>query len=121
MWRRERHLGAVGRRPAWRRNHDRGELRELLGTYPDDLRVVVNGYEQGYDDVSPGQISVVRLALDVGVEDWRDGTKNRIGSARTPTSPRRSPTRWFFAARPTDIPCQLLSLRHLMIGVTNDG
>lgn len=47
-----------------------GELRELLGTYPDDLRVVVNGYEQGYDDVSPGQISVVRLALDVGVEDW---------------------------------------------------
>ena len=47
-----------------------GELRELLGTYPDDLRVVVNGYEQGYDDVSPAQISVVRLALDVGVEDW---------------------------------------------------
>lgn len=46
------------------------ELRELLGTYPDDLRAVVNRYEQGYDDVSPTQISVVRLALDVGVEDW---------------------------------------------------
>lgn len=89
-----------------------GELRELLGTYPDDLRVVVNGYEQGYDDVSPGQISVVRLALDVGVEDWEGpheepgGAARRTGSARrgTPASPRRSPTRWFFAARPTDIP-----------------
>ena len=49
-----------------------GQLRELLGTYPDDLRVVVDGYERGYDDVSPGQISVVLLALDVGVEDWEE-------------------------------------------------
>ena len=29
------------------------ELVELLGKYPDDLRVVVNGYEDGYDDLSP--------------------------------------------------------------------
>ena len=46
------------------------ELKELLDTYPDDLRVVVSGYEQGYDDLFPGQVAVVQLALDVGVEDW---------------------------------------------------
>ena len=46
------------------------ELIELLERYPDDLRVVVNGYEQGYDDLSPPQISVVGVALDVGVHDW---------------------------------------------------
>lgn len=27
-------------------------LVELLGKYPDDLRVVVNGYEDGYDALS---------------------------------------------------------------------
>lgn len=29
------------------------ELIRLLGNYPADMRVVVNGYEEGYDDVSP--------------------------------------------------------------------
>ena len=28
------------------------ELVKLLEKYPDDLRVVVNGYEDGYDDTS---------------------------------------------------------------------
>ena len=28
------------------------ELVEHLGKYPDDLRVVVNGYEDGFDDLS---------------------------------------------------------------------
>lgn len=46
------------------------ELVELLQRYPDDMRVVVNGYEQGYDDLSPPQISVVGVALDIGVCDW---------------------------------------------------
>ena len=31
-------------------------LMELLEKYPDDLRVVVNGYEDGYDDISPNRI-----------------------------------------------------------------
>lgn len=46
------------------------ELIELLQRYPDDMRVVVNGYEQGYDDLSLPQISVVGVALDIGVYDW---------------------------------------------------
>ena len=46
------------------------ELIETLKTRPGDLRVVVNGYEEGYDDLSPRQISVVRIALNTGVEDW---------------------------------------------------
>ena len=29
------------------------ELVELLNKYPDDLRVVVNGYEDSFDDISP--------------------------------------------------------------------
>ena len=29
------------------------ELMKFLEKYPDDLRVVVNGYEDGYDDISP--------------------------------------------------------------------
>ena len=31
------------------------ELLQLLKGYPPDLRVVVNGYEEGYDDLSPEQ------------------------------------------------------------------
>ncbi len=46
------------------------EMIELLGKYPGDMRVVVNGYEAGYDDLSPGQISVVRIALNTGSHDW---------------------------------------------------
>ncbi len=46
------------------------QLIEVLQTNPGDLRVVVNGYEDGYDDLSPDQISIVRIALNTGVEDW---------------------------------------------------
>ena len=46
------------------------ELVELLGKYPDDLRVVVNGYEDGYDDVSPERISVIKIQLDTQIHDW---------------------------------------------------
>ncbi len=46
------------------------ELIETLKAHPGDLRVVVNGYEEGYDGLSPGQISVRRIALNTGVEDW---------------------------------------------------
>ena len=46
------------------------DLIELLKDYPEDMRVVVNGYEQGYDDLSPPQISVISIALDIGTEDW---------------------------------------------------
>ena len=46
------------------------ELMELLGKYPDDLRVVVNGYEDGYDDISPKRIFTTKIQLDAGTHDW---------------------------------------------------
>ena len=46
------------------------EMIDILKGHPGDLRVVVNGYEEGYDDLSPKQISVVRIALDTGEHDW---------------------------------------------------
>ena len=46
------------------------QLIEVLQTHPGELRVVVNGYEDGFDDLSPNQISLVRIALNTGVEDW---------------------------------------------------
>ena len=47
------------------------ELISLLQDYPDDLRVVVNGYEDGYDDLSPRQLSVMKVGLDTGKYDWQ--------------------------------------------------
>lgn len=46
------------------------ELAELLKKYPDDLRVVVNGYEDGYDDISPERIATTKIQLDAGIHDW---------------------------------------------------
>ena len=46
------------------------ELAELLEKYPDDLRVVVNGYEDGYDDIAPERISVKKIQLDTKTHDW---------------------------------------------------
>ncbi len=48
------------------------QLIALLATYPPELRVVVNGYEDGFDDVESDRVSVTRIELDVG-EDWWDG------------------------------------------------
>ena len=45
-------------------------LIKLLSGYPPDLRVVVDGYESGYDDLSAGQLQRVRIALGVGEERW---------------------------------------------------
>ena len=35
-----------------------------------DLRVVVNGYENGYADLTREQLSVVRIALNSGKHQW---------------------------------------------------
>ena len=40
------------------------ELIETLKAHPGDLRIVVNGYEEGYDDLSPRQITVVLNSLE---------------------------------------------------------
>ena len=34
------------------------------------MRVVVNGYEDGYDDLSREQIDFVRIALNTGKHSW---------------------------------------------------
>ena len=48
------------------------ELIEVLSQYPDDTRVVVNGYEDGYDDLSPELISAIELVLNANT-DWYVG------------------------------------------------
>ena len=46
------------------------ELIDLLRQYPAGLRVVVNGYEEGYDDLSPEQISTAKITLNTGRHCW---------------------------------------------------
>ena len=46
------------------------ELVKLLSMYPPNLRVVVNGYEEGYDDLSPEQIAPISIALNTGKHPW---------------------------------------------------
>ncbi len=41
-----------------------------MKTYPPDLRVMVSGYEDGYDDPAPEQLSRVKIVLDVGKHPW---------------------------------------------------
>ena len=48
-----------------------GELIQLLESYPPDMRVVVNGYEEGYDDLLPEQISVARILLNTRTHSWQ--------------------------------------------------
>ena len=43
-----------------------GELTELLKQYPAGLRVVVNGYEEGYDDLTPQRISTEKISVNRG-------------------------------------------------------
>ena len=45
-------------------------LKEILNQYPEDLRVVVNGYEDGYDDVARQRISVNKIQLNTKTKDW---------------------------------------------------
>ena len=57
-----------------------GQLVQVLQSYPQDIRVVVNGYEEGYDDLSPEQISSVKIALNTGKHPW----EGRHGDPRHP-------------------------------------
>ena len=59
------------------------ELMKLLQTYPPDLRVVVNGYEEGYDDLSPGQIRVVKISLNTGRHPWEGAHGEPDGLSRS--------------------------------------
>ena len=63
------------------------ELIKLLQECPTALRVVVNGYEEGYDDLSPEQISIAKISLNTGQHSWegrhgdprdlKEGSSNR--------------------------------------------
>ena len=55
------------------------QLIALLANHPSALRVVVNGYEDGFDDVEPERVSVERIELDVG-EEWWEGRHAAAGN-----------------------------------------
>ena len=48
------------------------ELIELLAVYPPGMRVVVDGYEDGYDDLEEPMMTVLAICLDAG-ENWWEG------------------------------------------------
>ena len=47
------------------------ELVKLLQKYLTGLRVVVNGYEEGYDDLSLQQISIATIRLNTRLHHWQ--------------------------------------------------
>jgi len=57
------------------------ELIQLLAKHSPRLRVVVNGYENGYDDLAPEQLSVVRIALNTGKHPWEGQHEDANGQA----------------------------------------
>lgn len=58
-----------------------GELIEHLGQYPSELRVVVDGYEDGFDDLSPKRIRVVNIELNTGGE-WFYGRHGSVAAKK---------------------------------------
>jgi hypothetical protein len=50
------------------------ELIELLQIYRGDMRVVVSGYEGGYNDIAT--VNVIELNLNVN-EEWYNGPHER--------------------------------------------
>ena len=46
------------------------ELVQALQNYPGDMPVVVDGYEEGYDDLEQDLISVKEIRLNAGNEWW---------------------------------------------------
>ena len=58
------------------------ELTQLLAAYPPDMRVVVNGYEEGYDDLEAHLVSVREIRLDAGTK-WWEGRHREAEDTRT--------------------------------------
>lgn len=56
-----------------------GELVRHLQNFKPDLRVLVDGYEDGYEDIEPGCVDVVRAVIDYQEPGWEGPHKN--GSA----------------------------------------
>ena len=54
----------------------------ILQNHAADLRVVVNGYEDGYDDLSPEQLRVVKISLNTGKHPWEGAHGDPAGLSR---------------------------------------
>lgn len=54
------------------------DLIKLLQEYPPDLRVVVDGHESGYDDLTPRQITIEEIGLNTGRDDWEGRHENPL-------------------------------------------
>lgn len=46
------------------------DLIRILSRYPSDLRVVVEGYEDGYDDLDPSDIRRIEIILNKNTYWW---------------------------------------------------
>ena len=46
------------------------ELSKLLAKYPGDMGVVVDGYEDGFDDIELDRVLVREIRLDAGSKCW---------------------------------------------------
>ena len=60
------------------------QLIDILENHPPDMRVVVNGYEDGYDDLSSSQIARIKITLNAGRNEWEgkhDDANHLKGSA----------------------------------------
>ncbi len=57
-----------------------GELVEALKKYPQDARILVQGYEGGFSDIV---IKKTLVKLDVNKEDW-NGPHDDVNGADTP-------------------------------------
>ena len=57
------------------------QLAKILQNYPPDLRVVVDGYEEGFDDLETDLIVVREIRLDAG-EAWWEGRHREAEDAR---------------------------------------
>ena len=62
------------------------ELIRILQKYPQGMRVVVNGYETGFDDLEARLVSVREIRLNAG-EEWWDGQHLAAEDARKKGSP----------------------------------
>ncbi len=61
------------------------ELRDALAAQPDDLRVMVRGYEGGLEDLTADQVKTITAHLDVHSEDSTVyGQHERVGSLTSP-------------------------------------
>lgn len=63
-----------------------GEVIRLRATYQSGISVVADGSEDGYDDVSSGQIASVKMALNSAKHRWGERHREPNGPPRSSQS-----------------------------------